>query len=231
MNTEYKKEVSYNGFSIDKLKEGLKSDDFNIGIYCLIEFDLFNCKRLRSYMINRLIVMMSEEVSIGTWWLPIRVKELYDEITKCPDNKQLLVTLYETIFECKGCYILKEYLPKTELKLVEINKKEVLNEFEIYLKDKNKLVFEKLSLLLPHPRIGISIWVIIKKYLQPELYESLHFLYCKMVHKEKVYYLYHGILLIILKEEINWDSIKKSKLSDLDVKELYNINLNKKINL
>ena len=68
------------------------------GLWCLVEMDLFSllewdgaaldaylqnhpketrantqaaAKRIRTNMVNRLVVMMSEEVSISAWWMPL----------------------------------------------------------------------------------------------------------------------------------------------------------------
>jgi len=76
------------------------------GLWCLIEMDLFSllewdgaaldaylrnhpketrantkasAKRIRTNMVNRLVVMMSEEVSISAWWMPSKILQLYRE--------------------------------------------------------------------------------------------------------------------------------------------------------
>lgn len=94
------------------------------GLWCLVEMDLFSLlewdgpaldaylkkhpgkprttiravvQRVRSNMINRLVVMMSEEVSVSAWWLPIKVKELYQkwcENRGAPDSRKHLVDTY-----------------------------------------------------------------------------------------------------------------------------------------
>ena len=36
-------------------------------------------QRLRTNMVNRLVVMMSEEVNISAWWMPVKIFELYEK--------------------------------------------------------------------------------------------------------------------------------------------------------
>jgi hypothetical protein len=76
------------------------------GLWCLVEMDLFSllewngaalnaylrkhpkesrtntqqsAQRLRTNMVNRLVVMMSEEVNISAWWMPLKIHELYQQ--------------------------------------------------------------------------------------------------------------------------------------------------------
>ena len=94
------------------------------GLWCLVEMDLFSllewdgpaldaylkknpeksrkdvkqrAKSIRSNMINRLVVMMSEEVSVSAWWMPVKVRELYQrwcEDRGTPDSRKHLVDTY-----------------------------------------------------------------------------------------------------------------------------------------
>ena len=83
-----------------------RRDEVDKGLWCLIELDLFSllewngaalnaylqeypdetyvntirqAQRLRTNMVNRLVVMMSEEVSISAWWMPVKIFELYEK--------------------------------------------------------------------------------------------------------------------------------------------------------
>ena len=83
-----------------------RREEVEKGLWCLVEMDLFSllewngaalnaylrkypeetventkaqAKRLRTNMINRLVVMMSEEVNISTWWMPLKIFELYQK--------------------------------------------------------------------------------------------------------------------------------------------------------
>lgn len=65
--------VSFNGYKSDILKSGIQKytrrGNFNKGLYCLIELDLFKrmgnrCKGIRTNMINRLMIILFEDVGI-----------------------------------------------------------------------------------------------------------------------------------------------------------------------
>lgn len=94
------------------------------GLWCLIEMDLFSLlewdgaaldaylqkyprvtradvkdrsQKIRSNMVNRLVVMMSEEVSICAWWMPVKMLELYErwlENRANPLSRKYLVDIY-----------------------------------------------------------------------------------------------------------------------------------------
>lgn len=100
-------ETSFNGYNFSVLKSAIqKYARRNMqasGIWSLIEIDTFGkleydsqyikliskkynleaktiitkAKTIRTNMVNRLIVMMSEEVSVSCWWLPIVMEKLY----------------------------------------------------------------------------------------------------------------------------------------------------------
>lgn len=88
------------------IQKYVRRADVDKGLWCLIELDLFgllecdgdvldeylknhpgesltkvqrSAQRIRSNMINRLIVMMSEEVNISAWWLPVVMWDLYQK--------------------------------------------------------------------------------------------------------------------------------------------------------
>ena len=94
------------------------------GLWCLVEMDLFSllewdgaaldaylqnhpketrantqasAKRIRTNMVNRLVVMMSEEVGISAWWMPLIIHELYQrwvETRGGPESRKYLVDMY-----------------------------------------------------------------------------------------------------------------------------------------
>ena len=86
-----------------------RRDEVDKGLWCLLELDLFSllewngaalnaylhkypeesrantqqsAQRIRTNMVNRLVVMMSEEVNISAWWMPIKMLELYKNGSK-----------------------------------------------------------------------------------------------------------------------------------------------------
>ena len=121
------------------------------GLWCLVELDLFSllewngaalnaylgkhpaetraktkrsAESKRSNMINRLVVMMSEEVNISTWWLPIKMMELYQKWWSNrgnPESQKYLVDMYlyltsqrmiRLISDLKSVYVLPPYYVK-----------------------------------------------------------------------------------------------------------------------
>jgi hypothetical protein len=94
-------ERSYNGVPVAVLKSGLQKyarrGMLDAGLWCLAEWDLFRlveaepaglaeylrrhggdgaavvrrARALRTNLLNRLVVMVSEEVSVAAWWLPL----------------------------------------------------------------------------------------------------------------------------------------------------------------
>ena len=90
-----------------------RRDEVDKGLWCLIELDLFSLlewkgealnaylqkhpqetlantqrsgQKIRTNMVNRLVVMMSEEVNISSWWVPIKMLELYNKWVENRDN-------------------------------------------------------------------------------------------------------------------------------------------------
>ena len=56
-----------------------------------------NAQRIRTNMINRLVVMMSEEVNISAWWMPSKILELYQkwiENRGNPSSRKFLMEMY-----------------------------------------------------------------------------------------------------------------------------------------
>jgi hypothetical protein len=94
------------------------------GLWCLVEMDLFSllewdgaaldaylrkypeetrkntqtaAKRLRTNMVNRLVVMMTEEVNISAWWMPSKILYLYEKWIENRGNassRKFLVDMY-----------------------------------------------------------------------------------------------------------------------------------------
>lgn len=121
------------------------------GLWCLVEMDLFSllewegsgldaylqrypevtrakakarAKTIRTNMINRLVVMMSEEVNISAWWMPLRVCQIYQKWVESRDEAfswKLLMDMYlyltsqrmiRLISDLKSVYILPPYYVK-----------------------------------------------------------------------------------------------------------------------
>ena len=97
------------------------------GLWCLVEMDSFSmlewngtaqndylakhpgetlintqrsAQRIRTNMVNRLVVMMSEEVSISAWWMPLKIMELRNKWLENRGNlssQKFLVDMYLTL--------------------------------------------------------------------------------------------------------------------------------------
>jgi hypothetical protein len=94
------------------------------GLWCLVEMDMFSLlewdgpaldaylhkypeqklentqnssQRIRTNMVNRLVVMMSEEVNISAWWMPSKIFDLYQKWTENRGNdssRKYLLEMY-----------------------------------------------------------------------------------------------------------------------------------------
>ena len=139
MKLTRRKEVSLNGHKPDVLKSAIQKycrrGELTKGLWCCIELnlmgslensvDLYNthakleqytpekirmsAKCIRSSLMNRLIVIMSEEISISNWWVPIEMKNIYDSW----NNKRNSSTNIDNELELCG-YILSLYRMLTE---------------------------------------------------------------------------------------------------------------------
>lgn len=112
-------EVSFNGIPVAILKTFLQRyarvNNLEKGLWCLVELDLFslvedstqfnsrNATSVRSEMINKLISMVTTDVGIAVWDLPLTAKLLYEKWMKTKNTEEsrlYLVELYGTI--CKS---------------------------------------------------------------------------------------------------------------------------------
>jgi hypothetical protein len=120
-------EKSFFGYNPSLLKSGIQKyarrSEIQKGLWCLVEMDLFSLlewdgpaieaylrknpgskrvvmtagRRIRTNMANRLVVMMSEEVSISAWWMPLKMLGLYKSWFENRDNvasRKYLVNMY-----------------------------------------------------------------------------------------------------------------------------------------
>ena len=266
------------------------------GLWCLVEMDSFSllewngpalnaylinhpeemrkntqaqAKRLRTNMVNRLVVMMSEEVSISAWWMPSRIFELYQKWMENRGNafsRKYLVDMYlyltsqkmiRLISDVHSVYQLLDYAkPKkmSDLVLRQIQNKIEKLYPEIYdgqtevgnvtwtvntgryqsilqpcidgivynLEIGSDHVFYWIKKLNDYEKMHGGpkckcvrvVWEILHCFIdQNREYEfvreqicALQELYKRMTHKEKPIYLYHAVLLIVRRNEIDWTS-------------------------
>ncbi len=263
------------------------------GLWCLVEMDLFSllewdgpildaylkkypekpqkkvhqkATSFRSNMINRLVVMMSEEVSVSAWWMPIKVRELYQrwcEDRGTPDSRKHLVDTYlyltsqrmiRLISDLKSVYLLPpDYVkPKQMNDLVRIldsisalypavysnlakvgdvdwdltdypeNLRFCIKGIVYNLERGSDHAFywihqlcdlEKNDNKSKHPYLK-SVWSVLYRFIDRhreyksvrETISALEFFFEKMGHREKPIYLYHAVLLLIRRNEIDWKS-------------------------
>lgn len=132
------------------------------GLWCLVEMDMFsllewdgaaldaylrkypketrantqkNAQRTRTNMVNRLVVIMSEEISISAWWMPLKILELYEkwiENRGNPSSRKYLIDMYKyltsqemirLISDLKSVYLIPpDYVKPKQMKdLIQIH--------------------------------------------------------------------------------------------------------------
>ena len=264
------------------------------GLWCLVEMDLFSLlewngaalnayltrypeetlantkrqgQRLRTNMVNRLIAMVSEEVSISAWWMPSKIFELYQKWVENRGytfSRKYLVDMYlyltsqkmiRLISDVHSVYQLLDYAKPQ--KMNDLVMKQIYNNIKkqypkIYadqtdvgnvtwtvntgryqsilqpcidgivynLEIGSDHVFYWIKKLNDYAKmhevpkckcVGL-VWEILHRFIdQNREYEfvreqicALQEFYKRMTHKEKPIYLYHAVLLIVRRNEIDW---------------------------
>jgi len=126
LSFKYKNEISYHGVEFKVLKSALQKyvrrDDFYKGIWTLLELQTFDekCKKsdltrqksIRTNTINRMIVMMSEEICINNIWLPEYMRELHIKIINSEISMEKLhdleLKMYFLLLNSKKCRIISD---------------------------------------------------------------------------------------------------------------------------
>jgi hypothetical protein len=223
---------------------------------------------MRTNMVNRLIVMMTEEVNIATWWMPSKIFELYEKWIENRGNassRKFLVDMYlyltsqkmiRLISDLKSVFLLppdyvkpeqmddlmqihngiqKQY-PKIYRDQAEVGKLKWEVDMDIYptklrpcingiiynLEKGSDNVFfwiKKLRDLekedkAPKYKYLRLVWEILHLFIDNNSeYEFVRETICalqkfhtRMTHKEKPIYLYHAVLLMVRRKEIDWNS-------------------------
>jgi len=281
------------------------------GLWCLVEMDLFSllewdgvaldsylreypdetptntrtrAKAIRSNMVNRLVVMMSEEVNISAWWMPSKILYLYEKWIENRDNalsRKFLVDMYlyltsqkmiRIISDLHSVYLLPpDYVKAKQMKdLMQIHKTiqkryptvysgqtevgEVNWEVEmgsypstiqtciqgiIYnLQKGSDHVFFWIKKLcdiekedkIPKYKYMKIVWKILHSFIDRnsqykfvrDTIIALQKFYTRMGHREKPIYLYHAVLLMVRRKEINWNSTPPQVDTPIaDVRKLY----------
>jgi hypothetical protein len=290
------------------------------GLWCLIEMDLFSllerngaelnaylkkypnqvrqktqtrAESIRTNMANRLVVMMSEEVNISSWWMPLKVLDLYEKWNAergTVSSRKYLLDLYSyltsqkmirLISDIKSVFLLPPHYLEFEKfnDLTEIhngiqagypeiyqNQKEIdeacetdLNRYpdrwtpciaaikynleigsdnvffwisKLFASAKTDIIskipksntIKKLKIeelkklrmedLANQNKCAHLVWKILFEHLDHNeelklmvpVIQALNTFYSKMTHKERPIYLYHAVLLIVRRKDIDWSS-------------------------
>jgi len=281
------------------------------GLWCLIEMDLFSLlewngaalnaylrqypdetlsntqrqgRRLRTNMFNRLVVMMSEKVSISAWWMPSKIFELYQKWMENRGNassRKYLIDMYlyltsqkmiRLISDLHSVYLVPpDYVKAKQMgDLMQIHSNIQKQYPNIYAEQtkvgnvtwtvntgryQSKLqpcidgivynleigsdhVFYWIKKLNDYAKMhGVPkcqcvrvVWAILHGFINRnseyafvrDQICALEKFYKRMTHKEKPIYLYHAVLLIVRRNEIDWSSIPPQIDTPLfDVNKLY----------
>lgn len=153
MDVTFRQERSINGFPLDLLKSGLQKyirrNEEAKGLWCLVELDLFNTdtnpnhiaavKRIRTNVLNRLAITMTEDINLAAPGLPEIMYGLYTKIkSEQPQNtRKLLVEMYTILVRQKKVRFISHigavFLLKTKTSItkehLEIHK-DIIKSFE-----------------------------------------------------------------------------------------------------
>jgi hypothetical protein len=263
------------------------------GLWCLVEMDLFSllewdgaaleaylrehpeaerkkvqaqAQRIRTNMINRLVVMMSEEVSVSAWWMPLKILELYEKWVKSRgshESRKYLVDMYmyltsvkmvRLVSDIRSVYLVPpDYVKSEQLyDLIQIHQdiqkrypavysgqaefgrtnwsvdegcypssvQQCVDGIIFNIEKGSDHVFfwiRRLFALEKEDHAGKNryvklVWKILYGFIdrnaQYELARktilALETFYKRMNHREKPIYLYHAVLLMVRRNEIDW---------------------------
>lgn len=149
---------SVNGISLDVLKSGLqkfcrrKEEDYGLKVLTLIEE--FGEGRIMSNILNRMVVIMSEEISINNPNLPIKILELYQKVKK--GDTLSIYKMYMVLLESKKCRLISDLKtlynlpPYYNVKNLDEEHKKLLENYEDkkYIKEMYSYSFDEEETLL-----------------------------------------------------------------------------------
>jgi hypothetical protein len=261
------------------------------GLWCLAEMDFFSllewdgtaldaylkahpgttreqvkaqARKIRTNMVNRLIVVMSEEVGICAWWMPIVICRLYQGWVSNRDNpvsRKYLVDMYlylvsqrmvRLISDIHSVYLVPpSYVkPRHEQGLLDIHQSIQVRYPQVYagqtqigslpwsvnLPGCPQSIRQCLEGIIYNLEIGCDhaffwirrlydlapktgryvrmVWGLLQRFIdhnpvhepaRPAIGALCEF-YLRMSHREKPIYLYHALLLMLRRNEIDWTS-------------------------
>jgi hypothetical protein len=192
-------------------------------------------KSILSNVVNRLIIMMSEDIGIAEPSIVQKIHYCYTNYLSTNDLSLVLIMYHELIHAKKTRYLsdiksvfllpffddidlsvsdivshnqmMKKFLPNYEIPQTG---NVSMKEWKHFLIQKDfKNVFILVGMLLRPQSIRKEnikkMWEILLSISEKKEIQILHFFYKKMTHKEKTLYLYHALLYFIL-------DIKSSKM-------------------
>lgn len=265
------------------------------GLWCLVEMDSFSmlewngtalndylakypgetrintqtsARRIRTNMVNRLVVMMSEEVNISAWWMPLKIMELRNKWLENRGNlssQKFLVDMYLTltsqrmirlISDLHSVYLLPPDYVKAkhmntlmriygtiqrrypgiysaQAKVGQLNWTVPTSKYPVAVQRCVQGIIYNLEIGCDHVFFWIKqlrdlekqdkvpeyrylniVWAILDRFINRNkdygfvrnVTHALHAFYKSMTHKEKPIYLYHAVLLLVRRNEIDWDA-------------------------
>jgi hypothetical protein len=210
------------------LQKFMRKKELSLGLGTLNILKHVTEQKMKSNLLNRMILAMTEDVNIHNPMLPIKMKELYINYKSTGDFtniQNMYIILYNSdkcriIHDIKSTFALSPYYI-SDLKFFEVTHTEMAPEYAFMYKftytqeetldlikdkliDKSYDVFIYLSYYIRKKYIALSgaqkVWRILNKMVEPpvkDIIESLRYFYVNLTHTEKIYYLYHAILIVI----------------------------------
>lgn len=210
-------------------RKNLEKLNMNEGLDRLIKIDVENRdKKLRHEIVKHLILLSSKAINISTWWIPIKMKELYEYWLLTKDrleSRLYIMKMYYLLCQKKKLYILDDY--KYVFKKLEFNENctDIITTIIELLDNKNDQVYMWLYKIQDN-KIYNKLWEQLELYFTDELKRktitSLHYFWKLFKQKEdKEYFISNAIMLILKRDEINWLSDNLPPF--IDIREIINI--------
>ena len=286
--------------------------EVNKGLWCLVELDLFSllewdgdaldgylrkfpeesrrhtqqsAQRIRTNMINRLVAMMTEEVCISAWWMPVVMWDLYQrwhKYRKHPISRKYLIDMYLSLTSQKMIRLVSDIISvyRVPPEYIKAGKNCSIRRIHNKVMSRNPNICANQSVVgktnwnftasgypqnvrscikgviynLEQGSDNVFCWIRelyeaaqinkVKEYIYTNLLwkilygfigryrewevirgpiSALHNFYRKMTHKEKPIYLLHAFLLIVRRNEIDWESVPPGVDTPIDdIEKLYN---------
>ena len=209
------------------LQKAIRRKDIDTGLMVLYILDNVKdsmgsrAKSIRTNVMNRLIVCMSEEINIHELGLPSIMQKIHVQWQKSRKSAEWF-DMFENLIKSRKCRLISDIktyynLPPYKMDLAKLSKihcqlltnNEIKpdnliyseHEFEKLCNDKNEKAFVAIKYLLDKKDVSAgTLWKIINKHADQRIktdIQALNYFYKTMSHAEKPIYMYHALLLII----------------------------------